>query len=310
MKFTIYQESRIGRRRANQDRIAYCYSRDALLMVVADGMGGHLHGEIAAQIAVQYVTEQFREKARPSLPDPGFFLTQTLIYAHHAILDYALDKELEDTPRTTAVACIIQHGQAWWAHAGDSRLYHLRRGHVAARTRDHSQVRLLLEQGSITPEEAATHPHRNRIFSCLGSVGAPQIDQSEPVRLRDGDLLVLCTDGAWGPLPDKRLVEILSSDTVVKSVPALLNESEKRGGETCDNLSVVAMAWHDEHGHAVAPTTGSSISTQGMAREDVATRMQGFIRKERHTPIDPLSDHEIEKAIAEINHAIQKFSRK
>jgi PPM family protein phosphatase len=310
MKFTIYQESRIGRRRSNQDRIAYCYSREALLMMVADGMGGHLHGEIAAQIAVQYVTERFREKAKPTLEDPGFFLTQALVYAHHAILDYALDKDLEDTPRTTAVACILQQGQAWWAHAGDSRLYHVRRGRILSRTKDHSQVRLLLDQGSITPEEAAVHPHRNRIFSCLGSVGAPQIDVHPPVRLRDEDRILLCTDGAWGPLPDKRLVELLSADTVVKAVPLLLNESEKRGGETCDNLSVVAMTWHDEHGHAAAPTTGSSISTDGMAQGDVATRMQGFARKDPHAPIDLLSDQEIEKAINEINHAIQKFTRK
>ncbi len=64
MKFTIYQESRPGKRPTNEDRIAYCYSRDTLLMVVADGMGGHLHGEVAAQIAVQYITEAF--SAKPS----------------------------------------------------------------------------------------------------------------------------------------------------------------------------------------------------------------------------------------------------
>ena len=75
MKFTIYQESRPGRRPTNEDRIAYSYSRDSLLMVVADGMGGHLHGEVAAQIAAQYITEAFQREAHPLLKDPFLFLS-------------------------------------------------------------------------------------------------------------------------------------------------------------------------------------------------------------------------------------------
>ena len=83
MRFTIYQESRTGRRASNQDRIAHCYSREALLMLVADGMGGHLHGELAAHIATQYITQAFQREARPRLPDPGLFLSRALVGAHH-----------------------------------------------------------------------------------------------------------------------------------------------------------------------------------------------------------------------------------
>ena len=68
MRFSVYQESRIGGRKSNQDRVAHCYSRDAMLVVIADGMGGHLHGEIAAQIAVEYITEAFQREGRPKLP--------------------------------------------------------------------------------------------------------------------------------------------------------------------------------------------------------------------------------------------------
>ena len=78
MKFTIYQASRQGGRKNNQDRVAYSYSREALLMVVADGMGGHLHGEIAAHIAVQTLTEQFQKQAKPRLTDPAAFLAETV----------------------------------------------------------------------------------------------------------------------------------------------------------------------------------------------------------------------------------------
>ncbi len=108
MRFTIFQESRIGRRKSNQDRMAYSYSRDALLMVVADGMGGHLQGEVAAQIAVQYLVESFQREAKPRLNDPFLFLSRGLTNAHCAILDYADERDIEDGPRTTCVACVIQ----------------------------------------------------------------------------------------------------------------------------------------------------------------------------------------------------------
>ncbi|MFN3496334.1 MAG: PP2C family protein-serine/threonine phosphatase, partial [Hydrogenophaga sp.] len=74
MRFTIFQDSRVGKRKSNQDRMAYSYSRDALLMVVADGMGGHFQGEVAAQIAVQYLVESFQREAKPRLNDPFLFL--------------------------------------------------------------------------------------------------------------------------------------------------------------------------------------------------------------------------------------------
>ena len=108
MRFTIFQESRIGKRRTNQDRVAYSYTRDALLMVLADGMGGHLYGEIAAQISVQFIAQSFQQEARPKVSDPVLFLSRVLSNAHHAILDYAFDKHLTDIPRTTVVACLTR----------------------------------------------------------------------------------------------------------------------------------------------------------------------------------------------------------
>jgi serine/threonine protein phosphatase PrpC len=158
MRFTIYQESRTGKRASNQDRIAHCYSREALLMLVADGMGGHLHGELAAQIATQYITQAFQREARPRLPDPGLFLSRALTGAHHAILDDALDRLLPEAPRTTLVACVVQDGAAHWAHAGDSRLYLLRRGHIVTRTRDHSRTQLMIDQGLLQARGRAQPP--------------------------------------------------------------------------------------------------------------------------------------------------------
>src|SRR5574343_873255 len=178
MRFTIYQESRQGGRKNNEDRTSYCYSRDALLMVVADGMGGHYYGEIDSQIAAQTLTDAFQREAKPDLADPFLFLQRGMTNAHHAILDFAADHDLRDSPRTTCVACVIQDNIAYWAHCGDSRLYLMRDGRTIGQTRDHSRVRLLIDQGVITEAQAASHPERNKVYSCLGGHQAPEIEFS------------------------------------------------------------------------------------------------------------------------------------
>ena len=305
MKFTIYQESRVGRRKTNQDRLAYCYSRDALLMVIADGMGGHLYGEVAAHIAVQFITEAFQREARPTLHDPALFLSRALTNAHNAILDYAFDKNLEEAPRTTVVACIVQDGFAHWAHAGDSRLYVLRQGQIAMHTRDHSRVQLMMDQGLINADEAARHPGRNRVYSCLGGNHPPQVEFSKRLALRDGDVIALCTDGVWGPVRDEGMVEGLSGEDVMSAVPQLMNRAEQLAGATCDNLSMIAMRWHDE----ATPPHADAISTQTMALDNFTTQLESFERTHAPAASYDINDDDIEKAINEINAAIHKYSK-
>lgn len=300
MKFTIYQESRIGKRESNQDRLAYCYSRDALLMVVADGMGGHLHGEVAAQIAVQYITGAFQRDAKPALADPFMFLSRALTHAHHTILDYAADRQLPEAPRTTCVVCVVQKNVAYWAHAGDSRLYVIRGGRVLAQTRDHSRVQMMLDQGLIDAEAAAVHPSRNRVFSCLGGNQAPQIDFSRKTPLKIGDVLALCTDGVWGPLGTDLLVSSLSGMNPMMAVPRLLDQAELRAHENVDNLSLIAMQWGENYAEA---TTLASISTRTMPLNAFTTRMGELGRA-----APDLSEDDIERAISEIRNAIRKYS--
>ena len=304
MKFTIYQESRPGKRPSNQDRIAYCYSRDALLLVIADGMGGHLHGEVAAQIAVQYITQTFQREAQPIVQDPVLFLSHVMTNAHHAILDYAFDKHLPEAPRTTTVVCLIQNGLAHWAHAGDSRLYLMRNGEVAAQTRDHSRVQLMMDQGLIDADGAAKHPGRNRIYSCLGGNHSPQIEFSRPTPLYSGDVIVLCTDGVWGPLGTEELVKRLAvPKNLMKDTPRVLDAAEALAGAHADNLSMISLAWHDDFADELPET----VSTQTMAVSSFTTQMESFDRSVGSGAQD-LTDEEIEQAIKEINVAIKKFT--
>ncbi len=183
MRFSIYQESKRGGRKSNQDRMGYCFTRDALLMVVADGMGGHVQGEIAAQIAVQTIGSAFQREATPMLPSPSRFLETSIFEAHRAILEYRASNRLSESPRTTVVACVVQKGAAFWAHAGDSRLYWIRAGEVIAQTRDHSKIQSMIQQGLASPAEIDTHPDRNKLFNCLGSPEAPDgraVAQDDP----------------------------------------------------------------------------------------------------------------------------------
>jgi len=304
MRFTIYQESRVGGRANNEDRTTYCYSRDALLMVVADGMGGHHYGEIAAQIAVQTLADTFQREAKPLLADPFRFLQKGMTNAHHAILDYTARHHLRDTPRTTCVACIVQDNVAYWAHAGDSRLYLMRDGRVIAQTKDHSRIRLLIEEGMISEAQAAFHPDRNKIYSCLGSPTPPEIEFSRKTPLNHGDTLLLCSDGLWGEMSGDMMAVALKGSNLLQAVPMILNQAETKGGPHRDNLSVVAVRWED----AYVEEASSAISTQTMSQDEVTTRLEEFGRNPAYK--SELSDEEIEKAIDEIRNAIDKYNPK
>jgi len=304
MRFLIYQDSRQGPRKSNQDRLAYSYSRDALFLVVADGMGGHLHGEIAAHIAVQFLIEAFQKQARPHLEDPHRFLIDAITNAHLAIISYAEGKQLLETPRTTCVACVIQSGTAYWAHVGDSRLYLIRDGRVDTVTKDHSRVQQLIDMGRVREEAAANHPDRNKVFNCLGQINLPRIDISRRMVLRNNDTLILCTDGMWGPLSARTIVEALLRQDILKAMPELMNAAETRAGAEGDNLSALAVTWLEES--SADDESPDTISTKTMTMDEVATQTAGFGEGPAR---EHLSDDEIERAIEEIRGAIKKASR-
>ncbi|HEY6821921.1 MAG TPA: protein phosphatase 2C domain-containing protein [Burkholderiales bacterium] len=298
MKFAIGGESRRGGRRANEDRIGYWRSGEALLMVVADGLGGHAHGEVAAQMAVDHLGAAFAAQARPKLANPAFFLMRAVDGAHAAIVHAARSKGMRDSPRTCIAACVIQDGRAHWTHIGDCRLYIVRGGRIVVRTRDHSVVQKLVDEGRIREEAAASHPERNRLFQCLGGIQQPQFDAAADHRLEKGDLVLLCSDGFWGPLTQRQLIQGLAGENLEQQLAELSDLAEARGGPQCDNVSAVAMRWRDE---ALATDDGSPRT---VPQAELATNVQDF------TATDPdflrMSDEDIDKAIAEIKAALRR----
>lgn len=303
MRFTIFQDSRQGDRAGNEDRVGYSYSRDVLLMCVADGMGGHQQGEVAAEIAVAEITRRFQQEARNRLRKPFDFLVSAIQSAHRAIVSHAVEHNLLECPRTTCVACIVQGGCAYWAHAGDSRLYVIRNGELLAATQDHSRVQQLIDSGELRPEDAWRHPDRNKIFSCLGGVVPPQISTSKELRLQVGDTILLSTDGFWAQIPPNLLGTLLRKQAITTLLPALLAEAQRRAQGESDNLSVVAMTWENQEDATVADTQ-SLEDEQFTSSTNTTEQLDAPV-----TAIDDVTDEDIERAIAEIQNAIKRVPK-
>ncbi len=304
MRFSVYQESKIGGRKVNQDRMGYSYTRDALLLLLADGMGGHLHGEIAATIAMETIGALFQQLADAYIKKPERFLEDSFFAAHREIHRYRVAHGMPETPRTTIVACLIQHNTAFWAHCGDSRLYWMRDGQILARTRDHSRIETLIAQGRADPSERATHPDRNKLFNCLGAPNLPIVEISRRASLQAGDVILLCSDGLWGVLPDNVLTHSLQNNTIVRAVPELIHSATSIAGKNSDNVTALAMMW--ESGSSTADP--NSITTNILPPGTVTTTIQSTLDADE-VAVDGYDDSAIEKAIEEIRCSIEKSAR-
>ncbi len=212
-------------------------------MVLADGMGGHNQGQVAAQLLVQTMTDLFRARATPTLPNLQAFLLDGIYAAHEAINNYALRHGLCDPPRTTCVAAVVQRGVACWAHVGDSRLYHFDCCRLLSRTRDHSTVQLLIDEGILHEEAIKQHPDRNRLYTSVGGFALPEIEIADPVTLGDGHVLLLCSDGVWSELNDQEIESYLRNHSLDQAIQQIMHHAESRGGRHCDNMTIIAMRY-------------------------------------------------------------------
>jgi serine/threonine protein phosphatase PrpC len=302
MQFSVYQVSRRGGREKNEDRMGYCYTRDAGLFALADGMGGHPEGEVASQLALQTIAAMFQREAKPRLEDPLRFLQEGILAAHHQLLRYAGERGLPDTPRTTLVACVIQDSTVYWAHCGDSRLYLVRGDKLVARTRDHSYTELQETLALVVP--IGNRVNRNVLFTCLGSPGKPVVDTAGPLVVHPGDKLMLCSDGLWGALADTLITEVLASHAVAEAVPELVERALRVAGEKSDNVTVLAVEWES----AEDLDTRSGVSTVSLGEEVFASTIQASLGTDPNS--DDLDDAEIERSIREINEAIERSSKR
>ena len=236
--------SMLGDREENQDRVQIVEADGAALLIAIDGMGGHSGGAAAAQLAVETIQQAFEAQPHPVF-DPQGFLHMAIGQAHAAIVRMGAELSVEARPRATCALCLIQDGAAYWAHIGDSRVYHLRGNEVHDRTRDHSHVEVLLYDGAITLEQLANHPLRNYVECCMGGYAElPRMSISTQKHLARGDVMLVCSDGFWSPLEDEQLAQLGAANGALTDMLNELGEAAIRAASPhSDNTSAAAYSF-------------------------------------------------------------------
>ncbi len=240
----VAEISLLGNRRENQDRVKAVVADRAVLLIAIDGMGGHANGARAAELAVDTIEQAFLRETHP-LFDPQGFMHRAIGKAHAAVVELGAGISVEKRPRATCALCLVQDGMTYWAHIGDSRVYHLRDRKIRERTRDHSHVEVLIYDGVITKEESASHPMRNYVECCLG--GDPELPRMSITRsklLESGDVLLVCSDGFWSPLAEEQLASLGAADEpLTEKLQALGTLATRAAAPHSDNTSAAAMSY-------------------------------------------------------------------
>jgi protein phosphatase len=221
------------------------------LAIIADGMGGHQGGEEASRLAVEVVSQTYRE----SQAIPQESLLAGFQSAHERIQQYAVEKARTSGMGTTCTALSLMGKEMCYAHVGDSRLYLFRDGVLTCLTSDHSQAMELVRAGIIGLEDAESHPARHILSRALG-VGKqlqPEISPA-PIEIRDGDTLLLCTDGLWGQLSDQELGEVLQKFSPSSACEELVRRGKEHGAP--DNITLQVLKVASISGHH-SEVTGS-----------------------------------------------------
>ena len=245
MQVEYAKVSALGDRQDNQDRAAVVVADDAVIMMVFDGMGGHTDGARAAETALQIVQDSFMAASLPMF-DPQGFLYSVLAHAHDEVVGLGGDLAVDFRPRATCAICLIQEGGTFWAHIGDSRIYLVRDGSVLTRSRDHSHVEVLIQEGAITEEEALDHPMRNFVECCIGGdASVPDMSISGKKALLPGDVLLACSDGLWSGLSDAEMADIAlpGENNLADNLKALSTKALNVNSPYSDNTTGTAVRW-------------------------------------------------------------------
>ena len=239
--------SDIGGRAEQQDclEMLSLNSGDTHLVVVADGMGGHRDGAMAARTVIETARRRFN--AGP-ISDPRAFLQELCLESHQGISKLGSDEPR--SPGSTCVVLYLNGPEAYWAHVGDSRLYHFRNGQLLNRTQDHSVAQLMVAQGRLTETDAATSALQNQLYMRLGGNEPPEPDFGAS-EVEADDMFMLCSDGFWSHVEPQEVVSRMEGSPAEDDVAgSLVDVARQRGGATGDNISLVLMRWNPDRAHA------------------------------------------------------------
>jgi len=250
MELHVHGETETGRvRDHNEDSILKLGGEQSppgidALLVVADGMGGHAAGEVASKLTVDYIKEQFTSGAFSSTAADEFDeALRTLLQNVNQVVYTAGQDTDKRGMGTTCTLVAIKDNHLYFAHVGDSRAYLLRGKKLEQVTDDHSWVEEMVRAGSLSKEEARTHPNRNVITRAIGLDASVVVDTGG-CALRDGDLVILCSDGLNSMISDEEIHDVLARSSHKTACTELIATANQSGGH--DNTSVVAACVGDQ----------------------------------------------------------------
>lgn len=221
------------------------------LLLVADGMGGHLAGEVASQMAAEIVNREYFQHAESIEKS----LLRAFQMANRQIFDEARQHDAFRGMGTTCTAIVVHDQQLYFAHVGDSRAYLFKTGQLIQLTQDHTYIQELLRSGEITPEAAASHPERNVLTQAMGTKADVRVDLGRCVLPFDaGDRLLLCSDGLYEYCLDADFVRVLQQANLHDAADELVKMAKNRGGH--DNITIVLAE------RVVADTTTTTKETR------------------------------------------------
>lgn len=246
----FYSITDCGKQRENNED--FCIAKtvgEYTVLILADGMGGHNGGETASRNAVETVFSFLESRLRENLL-PGqimLFLSDALEKANGEIFELSKENKLLSGMGTTAEVCIIINGTAYIAHIGDSRVYKISGKNIKRLTKDHSLVEYMIEKGTITPQEASSHPQKNVITRALGI--APQADADIFFeKLGESDSLLLCSDGLSNMLDEETILSVMASPRCAEeTAKALVHLANEAGGT--DNITAIVLTPDSKEGN-------------------------------------------------------------
>ena len=234
-----HQNTNTGlRRTSNEDFFGSIETKLGTFYIVCDGMGGHSSGETASQLATESIL-QFVKNAKTD--NTKELLKEAIQYANTIVFNTA-SKNAELTGMgTTLVLVLLTKDELYFAHVGDSRIYLSRKGKLEQLTEDHSFVQQLLKAGIISELEAKTHPRRNEITKAVGlkEMIEPSVCDS-PLKLKQGDKILLCSDGLTNMVSNEKIFEIISKETSTEAKTAELIENANNAGGF-DNITATLI---------------------------------------------------------------------
>lgn len=230
-----------GDRKEQQDRVAlfgHPKKPGMMMAVLADGMGGHSGGAMAAEQVLIRARQNFEVYA-PLHETPEHLLGSVIDEAHTVIKLTRFTSEQD--PHSTAVVFLLQNGKAYWAHCGDSRMYHFRGTTTVSRSADHSLVGELQRKGRLDEAGALNHPQRNVLLACLGSEREPRIEHGREEAPHAGDCFLLCSDGLWAYFSDFELASTLQELPPRAAAERLISQARQRACGGGDNIALAIV---------------------------------------------------------------------